>query len=202
MTTSTARGREIYSGVKFRSGSLPASTGVGAKNPAGAALAVAAWAMQPLEKFRRPRQGNRLAAAMSRARLWQLLQPRDGNFLRVGRRLFISGTASIAPGGETLWLGDVRRQVAQTMQVVEAILHSRGFGLPDLTRATAYFKRGAEARAFTEWQAARDLQLQSVALVQCDLCRDDLRFELEADAWSSTARFDPFPPSAAKYFLF
>ncbi len=192
---------QIYSGVNFRSGSHPASTGVGAKNPAGGALAVAAWAMQPLNSAVRAKE---IASPL------QCPAPAYGSsFSRAmeissasGRRLFISGTASIAPGGETLWLGDARRQVAQTMQVVEAILHSRGFGLPDLTRATAYFKRGAEARAFTEWQAARDLQLQSVALVQCDLCRDDLRFELEADAWSSTARFDPFPPSAAKYFLF
>src|ERR1019366_7766700 len=40
----------IYSGVKFRTGSLPASTGVGAKNPAGAALALAAWAFRPVGK--------------------------------------------------------------------------------------------------------------------------------------------------------
>src|SRR5450759_6025433 len=40
---------KIYSGVKFRTGSLPASTGVGAKNPAGTALALAAWAFRPLE---------------------------------------------------------------------------------------------------------------------------------------------------------
>lgn len=38
---------EIYSGVKFKTGSLPVSTGIGARNPAGAALTLAAWAMQP-----------------------------------------------------------------------------------------------------------------------------------------------------------
>jgi enamine deaminase RidA (YjgF/YER057c/UK114 family) len=41
---------KIYSGVKFRTGSLPASTGVGAKNPAGAALALAAWGGRPPRK--------------------------------------------------------------------------------------------------------------------------------------------------------
>jgi enamine deaminase RidA (YjgF/YER057c/UK114 family) len=176
---------QMYSGVNFRSGSHPASTGVGAKNPAGGALTVAAWAMQPLNSSVRakeiasPLQCPAPAYGSSFSRAMELTSAS-------GRRLFISGTASIAPGGETLWLADARRQVAQTMQVVEAILHSRGFGLPDLTRATAYFKHGTEARAFTEWQVARNLQLQSVALVQCDLCRDDLLFELEADAWSST----------------
>ena len=100
----------------------------------------------------------------------------------LGRRLFISGTASIAPGGETLWPGDAPRQVAQTMQVVEAILRSRGFGFSDLTRATAYFKRRADARVFTEWCAARDLLSLPVVPACCDVCRDDLLFEFEADA--------------------
>jgi hypothetical protein len=39
---------QVYSGIKFRTGSLPASTGVGARNPAGAALTAGARAMQPL----------------------------------------------------------------------------------------------------------------------------------------------------------
>ena len=39
----------LYAPVGFRTGSLPASTGIGARNPSGAALTVAAWAMQPLD---------------------------------------------------------------------------------------------------------------------------------------------------------
>ena len=69
---------KIYSGVKFRTGSLPASTGVGAANPAGAALALAAWAFRPLEP-NCLRRGSGLAAAMSRPGLRQLVQPRHGN---------------------------------------------------------------------------------------------------------------------------
>jgi enamine deaminase RidA (YjgF/YER057c/UK114 family) len=173
---------QIYSGMKFRTNSLPASTGVGAKNPAGAALEVGAWAMQPL---------NSSARAEEIASLLQCPAPAYGSsFSRAmeltsatGRRLLISGTASIAPGGETLWLGDARRQVAQTMEVVEAILRSRGFGFSDLSRATAYFKRRSDAQAFVEWQEAHGLQLQPAVLARCDICRDDLLFELEADAW-------------------
>jgi enamine deaminase RidA (YjgF/YER057c/UK114 family) len=185
---------QIYSGVKFRAGSLPASTGVGAKNPAGAALAVGAWAMQPLKPSARaeeivsPLQCPPPAYGSSFSRAMELSSA-------TGRRLLISGTASIAPGGETLWPGAACQQVAQTMQVVEAILRSRGLGISDLTRATAYFKHRADVQAFTEWCAARGLRSQPVALVQCDLCRDDLLFELEADAWSSTAR--PAAASAA-----
>ena len=177
----------IYSGVNFRSGSHPASTGVGAKNPAGGALSTAAWAMQPLnasiraEEIASPLQCPAPAYGSAFSRAMEITSAS-------GRRLFISGTASIAPGGKTLWPTDVRRQVAQAMEVVEAIMGSRGYGLPDLTRATAYFRRHSDAWAFTEWCAAHDLQSQPTVTVQCDVCRDDLLFELEADAWSSTTR--------------
>jgi len=176
---------QIYSGVKFRTGSLPASTGIGAKNPVGAALAVGAWAMQPLnssaraEEIASPLQCPAPAYGSSFSRAIELSS-------QSGRRLLLSGTASIAPGGQTLWPGAARQQVAQTMQVVEAILGSRGFGFSDLTRATAYFKRRADARVFTEWCGAHGLRLQPVTLAQCDICRDDLLFELEADAWLSS----------------
>jgi enamine deaminase RidA (YjgF/YER057c/UK114 family) len=176
----------IYAGVQFRTGSLPASTGVGAQNPAHAALTMGAWAVQPL----RPSSG-----AAEIASPLQCPAPAYGSsFSRAmelasasGRRLFISGTASIAPGGATLWAGNVPEQVAQSMTVVDAILGSRGMGFSDVTRATAYFKRRADAPAFTHWCAARALQSLPVVLVECDICRTDLLFELEAEAWKSTA---------------
>jgi enamine deaminase RidA (YjgF/YER057c/UK114 family) len=172
---------KLYSGVKFRSGSMPASTGVGAKNPAGAALALAEWAFRPSGKNSRAEE---IASPM------QCPAPAYGSaFSRAmevpaaaGRRLFVSGTASIAPGGKTLWTGDVRKQVKLTMDVVEAILRPRGFAFADITRATAYFRRPADAAVFAEWLAANRLAKMPVISAQCDLCRDDLLFELEADA--------------------
>jgi enamine deaminase RidA (YjgF/YER057c/UK114 family) len=94
----------------------------------------------------------------------------------------MSGTASIAPAGETLWRGNTRRQIDQTMQVVEAILASRGYALADLNRAIAYFKHGADAPLFAEWCAARGVSIPFVP-IECDICRDDLLFEIEADAF-------------------
>jgi enamine deaminase RidA (YjgF/YER057c/UK114 family) len=102
---------------------------------------------------------------------------------RKGRRLLISGTASIALEGETLYAGDVRGQIARTMDVVEAMLESRGLKLSDVTRATAYFKNAADVFAFEEWQRAHKWNSTVVVPVNCDICRDDLLFELEADAW-------------------
>jgi len=172
---------KIYSGLKFRTGSLPASTGVGAKNPNGTALALAAWALQPLEQSARaveiasplqcpaPAYGSSFSRAME--------TPLDN-----GRRLFISGTASIAPGGKTLWIDDMRKQVELSMDVIEAILRSRGFTFANFTRATAYFRHAADARIFSEWLVANKLEHMPVVSAQCDVCRDDLLFELEAEA--------------------
>jgi enamine deaminase RidA (YjgF/YER057c/UK114 family) len=172
----------IYSGVKFHSASLPASTGVGGRNPFGTALALSAWAVQSLEGSA---NANEVASPL------QCPAPAYGSsFSRAmeissasGRRLFISGTASIAPGGQTLWPGDAGKQIALTMEVVEAILQARGFAFSDLTRATAYFKAGSDARLFAEWRVAHGVDSMPVVVAQCAVCRDDLLFELEADAW-------------------
>ena len=172
---------KIYSGVKFRTGSLPASTGVGAKNPAGTALTLAAWAFRPFGKSARaeevasPLQCPAPAYGSSFSRAMEMPTA-------AGRRLHISGTASIAPGGKTLWVGDTRKQVELTMDVVEAILRSRGFTFADLTRATAYFRHAADAGIFSGWLEANKLKQMPVISAQCDVCRDDLLFELEAEA--------------------
>ena len=161
-----ARTRE-YKRIKFRTGSLPASTGISGPNPAGTALVMGAWALQPL-----PAYGSSFSRAM------------EISCLR-GRHLLVSGTASIAPGGQTMWPEDVRQQIVLTMEVVEAILESRGFGFSDITRATAYFKHRADIPAFADWRAGRELRSLPFVAAQCGICRDDLLFELEADAWSS-----------------
>lgn len=174
---------QIYSGIKFRIGSLPASTGIGARNPDGTAVVAGAWAEQPLnadvraEEVASPLQCPAPAYGSSFSRAVEMASP-------AGRRLFISGTASISPDGKTLWPESPRQQVAQTMQVVEAILRSRNLALSDLTRATAYFKRRADARLFEEWRAAHPEFSLPVVMAHCDICRDDLLFELELDAWS------------------
>jgi enamine deaminase RidA (YjgF/YER057c/UK114 family) len=172
---------KTYSGVKFRTGSLPASTGVGAKNPAAAALTLAAWAFRPFESSARagevasPLQCPAPAYGSSFSRAMEIATD-------AGRRLFISGTASIAPGGKTLWPGDVRKQVELSMDVVEAILRSRGLTFADLSRATAYFRHASDAGVFMDWLAANRLARMPVVVSRCDVCRDDLLFELEADA--------------------
>ena len=171
----------VYSGIKFATGSLPASTGVGGRNPAGAALTMAGWAMRPLgraqiaKEIASPLQCPAPAYGSSFSRAMEISSS-------AGRRVLISGTASIAPEGETLHKEDAHKQIELTMKVVEAILQPRGLRLRDLAHVTAYFKRLGDAGTFASWWKSHGLSGLPAVLAQCDICRNDLLFEIEADA--------------------
>ncbi|HZP59946.1 MAG TPA: hypothetical protein VFB27_06435 [Opitutaceae bacterium] len=171
----------FYARQAFHSGSVPASTGIRGRNPHRTALTFAGWAVIPtggraaVREVASPLQGPAPAYGSSFSRAMEII---SGGW----KRLLISGTASIAPDGKTLWAGDTRKQIDQTMAVVEAILRSRKMTLGDTTRATAYFKHAGEAGLFTEWCAARALGRLPVVAVHADICRADLQFEIELDA--------------------
>lgn len=176
------RVRNAYYGQRpFRTGATPASTGIEGRNPAEAALALAVWAVQPLTDA---------ATVTPVASPLQCPAPAYGSaFSRAmeissgGRvRLLVSGTASIAPGGESIWPDDAARQIEQTMAVIEAILRSRGLSLRDVERASAYFKDAKDVPHFERWLRAHDLADLPFLPMHCDVCRDELLFELELDA--------------------
>jgi enamine deaminase RidA (YjgF/YER057c/UK114 family) len=175
---------QMYAAVNFKTGSLPASTGVGAQNPAGTALVLGARAMTALDAA---------ARAIEVASPLQCPAPAYGSsFSRAmeistatARQLLISGTASIAPGGETRFPTDVSEQVNLTMDVIAALLDSCGFSFADLTRVVAYFKDATNFRLLEHWCKRRGLSALPAVSAQCDICREDLLFELEADAFKS-----------------
>jgi enamine deaminase RidA (YjgF/YER057c/UK114 family) len=170
-----------YAGVKWRTGSLPASTGIGARNPTGAALVVGARAMRPAAGGARavevgsPLQCPAPAYGSAFARAMELN-------LAGGRQLLISGTASIHPDGQTAWVGDAAKQVDLTMEVIGAILRSRAMGFSDVTRATAYYRDAADKRHFDRWLADHGLPALPAVHTHSVVCRDDLLFEVELDA--------------------
>jgi enamine deaminase RidA (YjgF/YER057c/UK114 family) len=176
----------LYAGVKWRTGSLPASTGIGARNPAGAAVQVALWAVQPLARascateIASPLQCPAPAYGSSFSRAMEI----DAGGLR---RLLVSGTASIHPDGRTAFVGDIRRQVDLTMEVVAAILRSRGMDYREVTRATAYYRHAADRRHFTAWLAQHGFSAMPVVHTHSVVCRDDLLFEIELDACQARA---------------
>jgi enamine deaminase RidA (YjgF/YER057c/UK114 family) len=160
---------------------VPASTGVGGSNSGGTAVVADALAIQPksaavtLAAVPSPLQCPALEYGSSFSRAVELTLPDQ-------RRLYVSGTASIAPGGDTIHVGDVARQVQQTMEVVAAILDSRQIGWEHVTRAIAYFKHAEDAPAFAQYCQAGRLPALPVIVAKNDICRDDLLFEIEVDA--------------------
>lgn len=162
---------------------LPASTGVGGANHAGGALLADVLAVKrrqggfPLT-VREVQSPLQCPAMKYRSSFSRAVEMDCGDH----RRLFISGTASIDGTGATVRVGDVRGQMELTVDVVEAILGSRRMGWVDVTRAIVYVKDGNDAGLWRRYAAERGLEQMPAVVVENDICRDDLLFELEVDA--------------------
>jgi enamine deaminase RidA (YjgF/YER057c/UK114 family) len=160
---------------------VPASTGVSGRNAPRAALVTGAWAVEGLQdgfcmrEVASPRQCPAPAYGSSFSRAVELLTP-------ALRRVMVSGTASIEPGGASVGGGDVEAQIDLTMEVVRAILVSRELDFPEVSRATAYFKRAEDIRSFDLWRGRYSLQSWPVVCTVADICREELLFEIEVDA--------------------
>lgn len=160
---------------------VPASTGIGGSNAAGTAVVADLMAVQPkspgfkLRPVPSPLQCPALEYGSSFSRAVEIVVPGQ-------RRLLVSGTASIEPGGATAHVGDVRAQIKTTMEVVRAILTSCGLDWEDSVRAIAYFKHTEDMPAFDQYCRNQGLPALPVIVTKNDVCRDDLLFELEVDA--------------------
>ncbi len=98
------------------------------------------------------------------------------------KHLFISGSASIEPGGKTVHLDDVPKQIELTMKVVSAILESRNMDWSDTARAIVYFKDLEKAPLLDEFLSKNNYPKIPIAISHADVCRDDLLFEIELEA--------------------
>ena len=163
-------------------GFVPASTGIGSANTTGSAIIAGALAMRPKPgaqvtrgAVESPLQCPALDYRSSFSRAAEIVTPET-------RTVFVSGTASIAFGGETAHVGDPEKQIALTMDVVEAILATRQMTLRDTTRAIAYIKRPEYRPLWQRWLAAHNLPPNLAQEIIADVCRDDLLFEIELDA--------------------
>ena len=162
---------------------VPASTGIGMSNPAGAALITDAFAIKPkddritIEEVISPLQCSATDYKSSFSRAVEIGYPDY-------RRLMISGTASITPDGKTAHLDDTKAQIKLTMEVAQAILKSRDMDWGDTTRAICYFKDMRDLPLYTNYCRENNLPKFPVALAHADVCRDDLLFEIELDTLS------------------
>jgi enamine deaminase RidA (YjgF/YER057c/UK114 family) len=154
---------KFFQEKKVFEGLLPASTGVAGRNALGAF------------EVPSPLQSSATQYGSSFSRAVELELPDL-------RRLYISGTASIDAQGKTVFLGDCAAQVRQTMEIVQAILQSREMDWGDVTRALVYFKRGADAPLFEKYRQEDGVPAFPAIVVENDICREDLLFEIEVDA--------------------
>lgn len=164
---------------------IPASTGIGAGNPEGAALVSGALAIRPrhagvkIQEVASPLQNPATDYRSSFSRAVEIEVP--------GRRLLtISGTASIAPDGASVHQDDTVKQIHLTLDVVEAILKSRGMDWKDATRAVGYFHDIRQLPVFDACCRERGIPPLPLAPAHATVCRADLLFEMELDAAVST----------------
>ncbi len=162
---------------------VPASTGVGVPNPASAALTTEAFAVKAkndtvnIQPVISPLQCPALDYKSSFARATLVEAPDH-------RRMLVSGTASIEPGGETIHVDDVEKQVDLTMQVMTALIKNGGMDWSDVCRGIAYFKDKKDFGVFDAWCEANDINIPHIK-VEAYICRDDLLFELEVDGMTT-----------------
>ncbi len=160
---------------------VPASTGIGSANRTGSAIIAGAIAMKPKNDkayrstLESPLQCSALDYKASFSRAAEIITSQ-------GCLLFISGTASVEPGGATMHIGDPEKQIAATLEAVTAILATRNMTLKNTTRAIAYIKRPEYRPLWHAWLKDHGLPLDFAEEVIADVCRDNFLFELELDA--------------------
>lgn len=162
-------------------GLVPASTGIGVCNPSKSALVTDLFAVQPktdrvrIETVESPLQCSAEDYKSSFSRAVEVALPDH-------RTIYISGTASITPGGETVHVGDVEKQIALTIEVADAILKSRNMSYADTVSGIAYFKDINDVPLLAKYCKENNLPPLPFAISHSDVCRDDLLFEIELDA--------------------
>jgi enamine deaminase RidA (YjgF/YER057c/UK114 family) len=96
-----------------------------------------------------------------------------------GPALFISGTAAIDAWGATQHVGDVRKQIDDTLAHVRCLLKQQGCNDGHVLSALAYCKTAEVERIFRRHYA--DLPWPRLTMV-AELCRPNLLFEIEVTA--------------------
>ena len=165
-------------------GLVPASTGIGSGNASGSAVVGGLIAVRPkcgdvqARTVDSPLQCSAGDYGSSFSRAVELALP-------CYRRLFVSGTASIAPEGHTIHVGDVDAQIVKTMDVVDAILCSRKMDWRNVVHGIVYIRNPQDMVRYEQYCRDYCLPPMPVVISNSTVCRDDLLFEIEVDALSA-----------------
>jgi enamine deaminase RidA (YjgF/YER057c/UK114 family) len=171
----------LMPGPNDRQSVLPASTGIGADLPGGAActldlLAVAAADGGRVIRHmgnRRQQEAYRYGSAFSRGTA--ISGPR-------GTLIEVSGTAAIDENGKSLYPNDIRSQVRCTLAKVDSLLHQARASLKDICAATVFVKKPEHAEVVREVTADLGIENLPAVCVVADICREELLFEIDAEA--------------------
>jgi len=94
---------------------------------------------------------------------------------------FISGTASIDPAGRVVHAGDVQRQLERTLDNVDALLHSGGARLDDMTHFIVYLRDPSDQPRIEAHMAERYPDVPRL-VVRGAVCRPEWLVEVEGIA--------------------
>lgn len=158
--------------------SIPASTGIGLA-PADSTLSCS----MDLTAVLKPQDSIRYLPAVGRQ---QCALEYGSAFSRAsqattpaGRTVFVSGTASIDADGATTNIGDAAGQINSTIENVRAVLRDMNTADEDVVQVVAYCKTTEVEETFN---ALKDNLPWPWVTINCDICRPDLLFEIEAAA--------------------
>lgn len=176
---------EAFERLGYLDGSLPAATGVGARDGAKDLSIYLLAATQPGVAIENPRQ----ISAYRYPRTYGPKSPSFSRAIRLGETssdsiLFVSGTASIV-GHESMHGGNIAGQLRETLRNLDALLAVSAQGcspelshLPPTAIVKAYVRDRDHAelvrQAFAPWVSGRQ-----VVLLLADICRSDLLVEIE-----------------------
>ena len=96
--------------------------------------------------------------------------------------LHISGTASINPGGKTVYVRDEQGQITETLINIGALLATKKANLKDIVLTAAYCKNRRTYETFKEMTKYLGLDEIPFIPVYADVCRGELLFEIDAIA--------------------
>ena len=161
---------------------LPASTGIEGDNAAGTSgtmdvLAVVNGPNAHAEIFPihglKQKSAFRYGSAFSRA-----IVIREPDVTQI----LVSGTASIDESGNSVYRGDMRSQILKTFEVVEALISTEGATLNHIAKTTVFLKNRHDLDIYLKTLDEIGLENFPAILVQADVCRPELLFELDAVA--------------------
>ncbi len=79
-------------------------------------------------------------------------------------------------------LGDTAKQMDCTFKVAGAILEAQGMNWANATRLLVYLKHAADFPVYERFAREHGYDRLPALIVNTDICRDDLLFEIEVDA--------------------